>query len=136
MSKSVNRVTLLGNVGQAPEYKYTPSGVAVATFSMATSERVKVGEAWEDRPEWHNCSVFGKLADVVREYVGKGSKLYVDGKLKTHSWEDKETGKMRYRTEIIVNDLTLLGVKREDDSRYADPAPTAAAANPDEDVPF
>ena len=138
MAKSVNKVILLGNVGRAPEYKYTPGGTAFAKFSLATSYRVKVGEAYEDATEWHDCVVYGKLADVVREYVGKGSKLYLEGRLKTHSWEDKDSGKMRYRTEIIVADLTLIGGKREggDDSRYAEPAAADPGEITDDDIPF
>ena len=110
MAKSVNKVTLLGNVGKAPEAKALPSGAMVANFSIATSYRYKAksGE-WQESTEWHNVVAYGKLADIIREYVGKGSKLYVEGRLTTRSWEDRDTGKKNYRTEIVAEDVTLLG---------------------------
>ena len=109
MAKSVNKVILLGNVGKEPEVKFLPSGQAVANFSIATSERYKdkSGE-WQDRTEWHNLTAYGKTAEIIRDYVKKGHKLYVEGRLTTRSWDDKETNKKVYRTEIIVGDLSLL----------------------------
>jgi single-strand DNA-binding protein len=109
MAKSVNRVTLLGNVGKDPEVKFLPSGQAVANFTIATSDRFKdkAGE-WQDRTEWHNLAAFARTAEIVRDYVKKGSKIYVEGRLTTRSWDDKDTGKKVYRTEILVNELVLL----------------------------
>jgi single-strand DNA-binding protein len=109
MAKSVNRVTLLGNVGKDPEVKFLPSGQAVANFTIATSDRFKdkAGE-WQDRTEWHNLAAFARTAEIVRDYVKKGSKIYVEGRLTTRSWDDKDTGKKVYRTEIMVNELVLL----------------------------
>ena len=109
MAKSVNKVILLGNVGKDPEVKFLPSGSAVANFSIATSERFKdKGGEFQDRTEWHNITAYGKLAEIIRDYVKKGSKLYVEGRLTTRSWDDKDSGKKVYRTEIVVNDLSLL----------------------------
>jgi single-strand DNA-binding protein len=109
MSKSVNTATLLGNVGNPPEIKTLQNGTQVANLSLCTNERKKVGDKWEDRAEWHAVVAFGKLADIVREYVHKGSKLYVSGRLHTSSWEDEHQIK-RYRTCIIANEVVLLDV--------------------------
>lgn len=110
MSKSVNKVILVGNVGKDPDIKYTPSGVPVAKVSLATNEKYKdkSGE-WQERTEWHNLVFWQRLAEIVGEYVKKGSKVYVEGRLQTSSWEDKQSGEKRYRTEIVVGDLVLLG---------------------------
>ena len=112
MAKSVNKVILLGNVGKDPEIKATASGVAVATFSIATSERFKDKTGnWQDRTEWHNLVAYQRTAEIIRDYVKKGNKLYVEGRLQTSSWDDKTTGQKKYRTEIIVSDLSLLSGK-------------------------
>jgi single-strand DNA-binding protein len=109
MARSVNKVTLLGNVGKDPEIRSTPSGVMVASLTLATSDRQKDQQGnWQDHTEWHNLKAFNRTAEIVRDYVKKGSKLYVEGKITTNSWEDKETRQKRYRTEILVNELVLL----------------------------
>ena len=115
MAKSVNKVILIGNLGKDPEVKYTPSGVPVAKFSLATNERYKdkSGE-WQDRTEWHNIVAWQRTAEIVGEYVKKGSKLYIEGRLQTSSWEDKQSGEKKYRTEIVVSDLVLLSSNRGD----------------------
>jgi len=110
MAKSVNKVILIGNLGKDPEVKYTPSGMAVARFTLATNERTKDKEGnWQDKTEWHNLVAFQRTAEIVGEYLKKGRSCYVEGRLQTSSWDDKESGQKRYRTEIIVNDLVLLG---------------------------
>lgn len=109
MAKSVNKVILLGNVGKDPEIRSTGGGTMVASFTLATSDRTKDAQGnWQDRTEWHNLKAFGRTAEIVRDYVKKGHKLFVEGRISTSSWDDKETGQKRYRTEIIVNDLSLL----------------------------
>jgi len=110
MAKSVNKVILLGHVGKDPEIRSTPAETMTANLSLATSERYKdrSGE-WQDRTEWHNLVACSRGAEILRDYVKKGSKLYVEGKLTTRSWDDKDTGKKVYRTEIVVGDITLLG---------------------------
>jgi single-strand DNA-binding protein len=109
MAKSVNKVILIGNLGKDPEVKYTPSGTPVAKFSLATNERYKdKGGEWQDRTEWHNIVAWQRLAEIVGEYVKKGSKIYIEGRLTTSSWEDKQSGEKKYRTEIVANDLVLL----------------------------
>src|SRR3984885_11732129 len=109
MAKSVNKVILLGNVGKDPEIRSTAGGSMVANLTLATSDRQKDPQGnWQDRTEWHNLVAFQRTAEIIRDYVKKGAKLYVEGKIQTRSWDDKESGQKRYRTEIIVNDLSLL----------------------------
>ena len=113
MPKSVNKVILVGNVGQDPEVKYTPSGIPVGKFSLATSERFKDknGE-FQERTEWHNIVAWQRLAEIVGEFVSKGSKVYVEGKIQTSSWDDRHSGEKKYRTEIVARDLVLLGARQ------------------------
>jgi single-strand DNA-binding protein len=114
MARSVNKVTLLGNVGKDPEIRSTPGGTMVANLTLATSDRQKDAQGnWQDRTEWHNLVAFTRTAEIVRDYVKKGSKLYIEGKIQTRSWDDKESGQKRYRTEIIVNELVLLSGREE-----------------------
>ena len=105
--KSLNKVQIIGNLGKDPEVKYTASGTAVANFSIATNERFKdkAGE-WQDRTEWHNIVVWQKLAEIAGEYLKKGGKVYVEGRLQTRSWE--KDGQTKYTTEIVGSDLILL----------------------------
>ena len=117
MAKSVNKVILVGNVGKDPEIKVAGSGASVATFSLATSDRTKDQQGnWTDRTEWHNLVAFQRTAEIIRDYVKKGAKLYIEGRIQTRSWDDKESGQKKYRTEIIVNDLVLLSGRGEGDS--------------------
>jgi single-strand DNA-binding protein len=114
MARSVNKVTLLGNVGKDPEIRSSASGVMVANLTLATSDRFQDAQGnWQDRTEWHTLVAFKRTAEIVRDYVKKGSKLYIEGKLQTRSWDDKESGAKKYRTEIIVNELVLLSSREE-----------------------
>jgi len=114
MARSVNKVTLLGNVGKDPEIRSTPGGTMVANLTLATSDRQKDAQGnWQDRTEWHNLVAFTRTAEIVRDYVKKGSKLYIEGKIQTRSWDDKESGQKRYRMEILVNELVLLSGREE-----------------------
>ncbi|MGB6688288.1 MAG: single-stranded DNA-binding protein [Terracidiphilus sp.] len=109
MSKTVNKVLLLGNVGKDPEIASTNGGTLVAKLSLATSERFKDKQGeWQERTEWHNLVAYARGAEILRDYVHKGSKLFVEGRLTTRSWDDKESGKKIYRTEIVVGDLSLI----------------------------
>jgi single-strand DNA-binding protein len=109
MARSVNKVILIGNVGKDPEIRSTPSGVMVASLTLATGDRQKDAQGnWQDHTEWHNLKAFNRTAEVVRDYVKKGSKLYIEGKITTNSWEDRESHQKRYRTEILVNELIML----------------------------
>ncbi|MBZ5646588.1 MAG: single-stranded DNA-binding protein [Acidobacteriia bacterium] len=110
MAKSVNKVILIGNLGKDPEVKYTPNGTAVAKFSLATNERYKDKEGnWQDRTEWHNITAWQRTAEIAGEYLKKGRTVYIEGRLRTDSWEDKNTHEKKYRTEIVVENLVLLG---------------------------
>jgi len=138
MAKSVNKVILLGNVGKDPEIRTTPGGTMVANFSLATSDRFQDAQGnWQDRTEWHNLVAFKRTAEIVRDYVKKGSKLYIEGKIQTRSWEDKDTKAKRYRTEIIVNDLSLLSGRDESQGGggYTRSNSANAAVNEDQRVP-
>ncbi|TAK66510.1 MAG: single-stranded DNA-binding protein [Bacteroidetes bacterium] len=110
--KSLNKVTLIGHLGKDPELSYTASGIAVAKFSMATSERWKDdGGNLQERTEWHNIVAWRKLAEICGQYLKKGSKVYLEGRLQTRNWDDKNTGIKRYITEIIADDLIMLDSK-------------------------
>ena len=114
MARSVNKVILLGNVGKDPEIRATQSGMTVANFSIATTDRIKGQDGqFTDKTEWHNLVAFQRTAEIVRDYVKKGNKLYVEGRLQTSSWDDKTTGQKKYKTEIIVSDLSLLSGRGE-----------------------
>ena len=153
--KSVNKVILIGNLGKDPEVKYTPQGTPVAKFTLATNDRFKDKDGnWQDRTEWHNITAWARTAEIVGEYLKKGSKVYIEGSLRTHSWDDKQTGQKKYMTEINVNDLVLLGGRGEAGGEHVssrgvaasggnnfdqrEPEHTPAAAGPitDEDIPF
>jgi single-strand DNA-binding protein len=155
--KSLNRVTLIGNLGKDPEVKFTPSGTPVAKIALATNERFKDknGE-WQDRTEWHNVVLWQRLAEIAGEYLKKGGKVYIEGRLQTRSWDDKQTNQKKYMTEVVASDLILLGGRGEGggggdfagssrgaaggnnfDQRMPEAEP-AAASSPisDEDIPF
>ena len=110
MAKGVNKVFLLGNVGKDPEIRTTAGGMTVASFSLATADRAKGQDGqWTDKTEWHNLVCFQRTAEIVRDYVKKGTQIFVEGKIQTRSWDDKTSGEKKYKTEILVNDLSLLG---------------------------
>ncbi len=108
MAKGMNKVMLMGYVGKDPEIRATQGGTIIATFSLATTERRKSGDEWIDHTEWHSLTAFGRTAEVVREYVGKGSLLTIEGRLETRSWDDKQSGEKKYRTGVIINELWLM----------------------------
>jgi single-strand DNA-binding protein len=157
MAKGVNKVMLLGNVGKDPEIRTTAGGMTVASFSLATADRAKDAQGnWADKTEWHNLVCFQRTAEIVRDYVKKGSQIFVEGKIQTRSWDDKESGQKKYKTEILVNELSLLGGRGEGGSssggyekssssssyagsRASSPAPANDYADQgitDEDIPF
>ncbi len=141
----VNKVILVGNLGRDPEVRSTPSGQSVANFTLATSRK------WTDRDgqrqektEWHRIVCWGRQAEIAGQYLVKGKQIYVEGRLETRSWEDKNTGEKRYTTEIICDNVQMLG--RRDDApanmgggggyQPGPPAPSAAADGVDDDIPF
>jgi single-strand DNA-binding protein len=155
MPKSVNKVILIGNLGKDPEVKYTPQGTAVARIALATNERFKdKGGNWQDRTEWHNVVLWQRLAEIAGEYLKKGGKVYVEGRLQTRSWDDKQTNQKKYMTEVVANDLVLLsgrgeggggseghsggsrGASNHFDQSAPEPEPAGASPITDEDIPF
>ena len=163
MARSVNKVTLLGNVGKDPEIRSSASGIMVANLTLATSDRFQDQQGnWQDRTEWHNVTAWARTAEIAGEYLKKGSKVYIEGSLRTHSWDDKTSGQKKYMTEIIVNDLVMLSGRGEGagggdfagksggasssaggggnnfDQRTPEPEPAGAGAGPitDDDIPF
>jgi single-strand DNA-binding protein len=110
MARGINKVILVGNLGKDPETRYMPSGKAVTNFSIATSESWKDKQTGEqkEQTEWHNIVMYDRLAEIAAEYLRKGSQVYVEGRLRTRKWQDKE-GRDRYTTEIIANEMQMLG---------------------------
>ena len=137
----VNKVILVGNLGADPEMRYTPGGMAVANFKLATSENFKDKEGnKQTKTEWHKVVAFGKLAEICGEYLSKGKQVYIEGKIQTRSWDDKD-GNKKYTTEIVVNIMQMLGGRGTEAGAGA--AASAADVTADEippsdidDVPF
>jgi single-strand DNA-binding protein len=140
MSKGYNKALLLGTVGRDPEIRSTASGAVVASFSLATNDRTKVDGEWKDTVEWHNLVSFAKTAEIIRDYVRKGSQIFIEGKIQTRSWDNKDTGQKQYKTEILVNELTLLGGKESGGAKAeSKPAakkdPMSSTYITDDDIP-
>ena len=132
----INKVILVGNLGKDPEVKYLDNGIAVANFSLATTENYK-NKAGErvSQTEWHNIVLWRGLAEVAEKYLKKGASVYIEGKIKTRKWEDKD-GNTRYNTEILGDNLTMLGGKPSSDEKTADTADTPDSEDPKDDLPF
>jgi single-strand DNA-binding protein len=154
MARGVNKVILVGNLGKDPETRYMPSGSAVTNLRVATSESWKdktTGEQTE-RTEWHAVAMFGRLAEIAAEYLRKGSKVYIEGKLRTRKWQDKTSGQDRYTTEIIADEMQMLDSKgggggmgagsssnapaRQSAVADADSGPPSGGGEFDDDIPF
>jgi single-strand DNA-binding protein len=141
----LNKAILIGNLGKDPEVRYTQGGTAVANFNIATNERrkdAKTGE-WQDHTEWHRIVVFGKLAEVCGQYLGKGRQVYIEGRIQSREWEDRD-GNKRYTTEIVASEMKMLGAKgagaepgRGIMAAEPDHTPVEPAFNaPEDDIPF
>ncbi len=147
MARGVNKVILIGNLGRDPEVRYMPSGNAVANVTLATTDAWKDKQSGEkqERTEWHNIVFYSRLAEIVGEYLKKGSQVYVEGRLQTRKWQDK-SGNDRYTTEIIASEMQMLGGRGGSTGYSAEPAPAAAKAAAtdsggsggdfDDDIPF
>lgn len=146
---SVNKVILIGNLGRDPEVRYTPNGLAVANLTIATSESWKDKQSGEtqERTEWHRVVFYNRLAEIAGEYLRKGSKIFVEGRLQTRKWQDKNTNQDRYTTEIIGDSMQMLDSKGGGTQQAFDSAPAEKAtadathAEPvtdqfDDDIPF
>ncbi len=109
MARGINKVILVGNMGNDPEVRYTPAGAAVTTISVATTESWKDKEGnKQEKTEWHRVVFFGRLAEIAGEYLKKGSQVYIEGKLRTNKWQD-QSGQDRYTTEVLANEMQMLG---------------------------
>ena len=127
MSRGVNKVILVGNLGKEPEVRFTPEGNAIANVVVATSEswRDKTSGDVQDRTEWHRIVFFSRLAEIVGEYLHKGSKIYIEGSLRTRKWTDRDNNE-RYTTEIVANEMHMLDRKGEQDMSASQPSQAAA----------
>lgn len=140
----INKVILVGNLGKDPEIRYTPSGMAVANFSVATTEKWKDKQSGEmqERTEWHRIVAWGRLGEICGEYLSKGRQVYIEGKLQTRQWE--KDGVTRYSTEVVANEMKMLGSKNQGDGyKPADQSATPEYSGPplpgaqnDDDIPF
>ena len=145
MSRGVNKVILVGNLGQKPEMRYTATQTAVANLSIATTESWKDKESGEnrDKTEWHRVVFFGNLAEIAEKYLDKGSSVYIEGKIQTRKWQDKE-GKDRWTTEVIGIQLTMLGSRNTSESSMQSnnssdtpfPEDDSGPGLTDDDIPF
>jgi len=149
MARGVNKVILIGNLGRDPEVRYMPSGSAVTNVTIATTDSWKDKQTGDkqERTEWHNVVFFNRLAEIAGEYLKKGSKVYVEGSLRTRKWQDKNTGADRYTTEIVANEMQMLDSKGGGSAAFnqdasssnnvdAQPAMATALDEFDDDIPF
>ena len=143
----INKVILLGNLGQDPEVRYTAGGVPIANVSIATSNSWKDKNSGElvEQTEWHRIVFFNRLAEIVEQYLKKGSKIYVEGQLRTNSWEDKNTGEKKFRTEVVAREMQMLSSRGEmnlqnQENSGVDQTPQNSQEDSvpwdDEDIPF
>ncbi len=146
MARGVNKVILIGNLGADPETRYAPSGTAIANVRLATTDSRRDKDSGEqvERTEWHNIVFFSRLAEIVTEYLRKGSQVYVEGRLQTRKWQDRD-GNDRYTTEIVADQMQMLGgrgggmgggASRAKPAQAAAAAPQPAAEFEDDDIPF
>ncbi len=144
MARGVNKVILVGNLGNDPDTRYMPSGSAVTNLSVATNESWKDKQTGEqkDRTEWHKVAMFGRLAEIAAEYLRKGSQVYIEGRLRTRKWQD-QNGNDRWTTEIIADEMQMLGGRTgagapamSDSPPPAAPPPEPSADEFDDDIPF
>ena len=152
MARGLNKVLLIGNLGADPEIKYAASGTAIANFNLATTEgRKNASGEWEDVTEWHRVVLFGRQAESCKDYLRKGSKVYVEGRIQTRSWDD-QNGQRQYRTEIVGNQFLMLdgrgqdsegggksrqdGPRRAPDTRNRPEPPKNNFPDADDDLPF
>ena len=145
---SVNKVILVGNLGKDPEVRYTPNGLAVANITIATTEvwKDKASGENQERTEWHRVAMYNRLAEITGEYLRKGSKVFIEGRLQTRKWQDKTTGQDRYTTEIIADTLEMLGKATGGGASPDMPATSSKSADStaqpeptdsfDDDIPF
>ena len=145
MARGINKVIVVGNLGQDPDTRYMPSGSAVTNITVATNESWKDKQTGEqkDRTEWHKVAMFGRLAEIAAEYLRKGSQVYIEGKLRTRKWQDKQ-GNDRYTTEIVADEMQMLGGRggagggapMSNEGPPPNPPPQGSSDDFDDDIPF
>ncbi len=150
MARDLNKVMIIGRLGADPEMRYTPSGSPVTSFRVAVGRQWRdgAGEAREET-EWFSVVAWNKLAEICNQYLTKGSRVYIEGRLQTRSWEDQQSGQTRYRSELIASDMIILDSREGRPGRVADDGPSREASRPlpraerqpppdigDEDIPF
>ena len=144
MARGINKVIIVGNLGNDPDTRYMPSGGAVTNLSVATSESWKDKQTGEqkERTEWHKVAMFGRLAEIAAEYLRKGSQVYIEGRLRTRKWQDRD-GNDRYTTEIIADEMQMLGGRgggsapmRDDRGSSSAPPQQSSPDDFDDDIPF
>ncbi|MCK4223828.1 MAG: single-stranded DNA-binding protein [candidate division Zixibacteria bacterium] len=137
--RGVNKVILIGNLGKDPELRYLPSGQSVTKFPLATGSKWKDKDGqWQDRTDWHNIVAFGRTAEVCNEYLKKGSQVYVEGRIQTRSYDDRD-GNKKWITEIIAQSMQMLGRKGEPEAEVAEETGQPMAEETkteDDDLPF
>lgn len=140
---SLNKVLLIGNLGKDPETRYMPDGSAVCNFSIATTDTWKDKDSGQkqEKTEWHNIVVYRKLAEICSQYLKKGSQVYLEGRLQTRKWQDKTSGQDRYTTEIVCDEMKMLGGKQQAESEAparSKPSKQQGFASDDfeSDIPF
>lgn len=143
MARGINKVILIGNLGKDPETRFTPDGLAICNLTLATTESWKDRKTGEqqERTEWHRVVMYARLAEIASEYLHKGSKIYIEGKLRTSKWQDK-SGNDRYTTEVMANELQMLDSRGSNTGggapaqRTTQKQPEPAAETFDDDIPF
>lgn len=134
----MNKVTIVGTLGRDPEVKFSQEGKAICTLSVATNESVKNGDKWEKKTDWHSITLFGKRAETAGQYLSKGSKVAIEGKLQTRSWE--KDGKKQYKTEVFVSEIEFLSSPKQQDTAQSDfqeySQPQQSAPPDIDDIPF
>lgn len=137
MARGINKVILVGNLGRDPETRYTPDGMAVTNLTLATSEGWKDKQSGEmqERTEWHRVVMYGRLAEIASEYLKKGAKIYVEGKLRTSKWQDKTTGADRYSTDIVGNEMQMLDGKGAANPGSGYTTPSSQSGSRSNDLP-
>lgn len=140
MARGINKVILVGNLGADPDVRTMPNGDSVTTLSLATSDTWKDKQTGEkqEKTEWHRVILFRRLAEIARDYLKKGAKVYIEGKLQTRKWQDKISGEDRYITEIVGNELQMLDSRADKVAAIAEPAATVAESSDsfNDDIPF
>ena len=140
MASGVNKVILVGNLGKDPEVRYTQGGTAVCTLRLAVSERKKDGDAWKDHTEWMDVVTWGKTAENAGQYLAKGRQIFVEGRIQTRQYKDKD-GQDRWKTEIVADQVVFLGGKdgeraQGSGAKPENPPPAASSGFVDDDLPF